>query len=82
VYFNRHIFLRTRNLREIVIQDLLVLLNLVFIALLYLARLSPRLFLTYPAYSLIPLAPRSFTLVSTLIYPSLTYSVPLIYIAR
>ncbi len=64
------------------IQDLPVLLDLVFIALPYLARLSPGLFLTHPAYSLIPLAPRSFTLVSTSIYPSLTYGVPLVYAAR
>lgn len=83
VHFNPYLFLYTRALREMVIQDLLVLLDLVFIAPPYLARLAPRLSLTYPAYSLISLAPRSFALVSALIYPSLTsYSVSLVYAAH
>jgi len=83
VHFDQHIFLRTRTLREVAIQDLSILLDLVFVALPYLARLSPRLFLTHSAYPPIPLASRSLALFSASIYSSLTsYGVSLFCAAR
>ena len=79
-YFDRHILLHARALREIEIQDL-VLLDFVFVAPLYLARLALGLSLTHLAYSPIDFAPRSFALVSASIYLSLTpYSVSLVCI--
>ncbi len=83
VHFDRHLLLHTRALRKMAIQDLPVLLGLVFINHLCLARLDPGLFLTHLAHSPISLAPRSFALVSASIHPSSSLcSVPLAYAAR
>lgn len=72
VHFDWYLFLHTRGLREMAVQDLPVLLELVFVAPPCLARLAPELSLTHPAYSSISLAPRSCALVSASIYLSLT----------
>ncbi len=78
VHFNCYLFLYTRALRKMAIQDLSVLLDLVFVNYLYLARLAPELSLTYLAYFSISLTSRSFALVSASIYfSSSLYSVSL-----
>lgn len=82
-HFDRHLLLHIRALREMAVQDLPVLLDLVFVAPPYLARLALGLSLPHPAHSPIFLAPRSFALVFASIYPFLTpYGVSLVCAAR
>jgi len=83
MHFDSHLFLHTRALREMTIQDLSILLNFVFVALLYFARLASKLFLIHLTYFLTSLTSRSFALVFASIYFSLiSYNVSLVCVTH